>query len=838
MRPLLLRMRGFRSYRTEATFDFRGRSLIGVVGPTGAGKSTLLDAIAFALYGRTPGEGQSPRRLLHATSESAHVELWFESDGEILQVARSIRQRGQGTQVLASFEAVEGEKIETIATAVSEIGSAVEERLGLDFEAFKRSVLLAQNQFAELLTASPSEAEKVLSGLFGFGEIEQMRTLASNRLADLRGELIAAERARESLAEATAKLVIAERELAEATARTEVFDEISEPFESAAQRLDALAVEATGLEAERVRLARLELPVPDAVAAAVDAAATRAERLAATEERRREVAASLEAASEARAAAVDAGLDTRSASILQRRSTLEAHRRVVAEAEAALAEATTAVAATADAAAAADAALAEAGEAVAAAESAEGSARAELDALRLAHTAHTLAGALSVGEPCPVCARTVDALPARERLGVIEDAETILDEAVGALRAARAARDAAAQHHSAATAARDLAAHRSEDAERRLAEAVDRCDALAAEIAADEAALAELLDAVDGDVVEVARARWEETEAAWQQATTLMGGLRDELERLRGEADTLTPLVPVIHTVASHLDFDIPPTDSPEAVATAVDALRGEIARRLGAIETRSRELAEERSGLLAEQVVLLEKVGLTDPAAHPAARAAADVEQARASGLVEERSARVATQEAAVAAAEGVAAEAARLERLVKHLASSGFPQYLLDERRRELAATASDRFRQLSGDRYGIALVDEEIAEQFGLGRGEINRFAIRDHALGGRVRSAGTLSGGETFLASLALALGLATLVAADGGALDAFFVDEGFGSLDADSLDLAMEGIERLVAERPDRLVVVVSHVPEMRERIPDLIVLGRLPGDGGTEVVRA
>jgi exonuclease SbcC len=95
---------------------------------------------------------------------------------------------------------------------------------------------------------------------------------------------------------------------------------------------------------------------------------------------------------------------------------------------------------------------------------------------------------------------------------------------------------------------------------------------------------------------------------------------------------------------------------------------------------------------------------------------------------------------------------------------------------------------------------------------------------------------LSGGETFLASLALALALAEIVSREGGRLDAFFLDEGFGSLDAEHLDLAMRGIERLVATETDRLVVLVSHVPAMREWIEDLIVLDRDGVTGATRVM--
>ena len=86
-------------------------------------------------------------------------------------------------------------------------------------------------------------------------------------------------------------------------------------------------------------------------------------------------------------------------------------------------------------------------------------------------------------------------------------------------------------------------------------------------------------------------------------------------------------------------------------------------------------------------------------------------------------------------------------------------------------------------------------------------------------GTVRPAKTLSGGESFLASLALALGLADVVAAEtGGALlDTLFVDEGFGTLDAETLDEVMNTLDELRAG--GRVVGLVSHVEELRQRIP-------------------
>ena len=158
---------------------------------------------------------------------------------------------------------------------------------------------------------------------------------------------------------------------------------------------------------------------------------------------------------------------------------------------------------------------------------------------------------------------------------------------------------------------------------------------------------------------------------------------------------------------------------------------------------------------------------------------------------------------------------------RLAEDLKPSRFLAFLLEEERAQLADLGSEHFEQLTDGGYRFTQDD---------------RFDILDVNAAGAVRKADSLSGGETFLASLALALGLAEMVARSGGRLDAFFLDEGFGSLDPEHLDRAMDGIGRLVAEDARRLVVVVSHVAEMREAVEDLIVLDKHPVTGDTMVV--
>ncbi|MPM57192.1 Nuclease SbcCD subunit C [bioreactor metagenome] len=104
--------------------------------------------------------------------------------------------------------------------------------------------------------------------------------------------------------------------------------------------------------------------------------------------------------------------------------------------------------------------------------------------------------------------------------------------------------------------------------------------------------------------------------------------------------------------------------------------------------------------------------------------------------------------------------------------------------------------------------------------------------------RPRSPGTLSGGETFYVSLSLALGLADIVRAEAGGvdLDTLFIDEGFGSLDPSTLENVMAVLDGLRAG--GRTVGVISHVADMKDRIPERISVRRRPDGSSTLTVTA
>ncbi|MFE0319299.1 SbcC/MukB-like Walker B domain-containing protein, partial [Streptomyces albogriseolus] len=178
-------------------------------------------------------------------------------------------------------------------------------------------------------------------------------------------------------------------------------------------------------------------------------------------------------------------------------------------------------------------------------------------------------------------------------------------------------------------------------------------------------------------------------------------------------------------------------------------------------------------------------------------ARAAASV---RRLGPLREEYDRVARMAALTA---GTSAENERRMRL---------ESYVLAARLEQVAAAATVRLRRMSSGRYTLVHSDDRT----GRGRSGLGLHVV--DAWTGRERDTATLSGGETFFASLALALGLADVVTDEAGGvrLDTLFIDEGFGSLDDQTLDEVLDVLDSL-RER-DRSVGIVSHVPDLRRRI--------------------
>jgi exonuclease SbcC len=301
-----------------------------------------------------------------------------------------------------------------------------------------------------------------------------------------------------------------------------------------------------------------------------------------------------------------------------------------------------------------------------------------------------------------------------------------------------------------------------------------------------------------------------------------------------------------------------------EAVAAAV-LDRAEVGRLDAVIAAHDRELAVVAAGLGEPEIV-----GLDDALGAELGEGARDGVEVEVEAAVEQRVA-LATERAAETeeAATSIAAEAARARdraersstalvalrqaaavgddaaeraRAIVRLADLASASsavnakgvtlgtYVLLRRFDDVVAAANVRLSVMSSGRYQLESSDEREATSRSRKTGL--SLAIRDHATD-TTRDPGSFSGGETFYASLSLALGLADVVQAEAGGLQlgTLFVDEGFGSLDPTTLDAVMTELGRLSAA--GRVVGIVSHVDELKMRIADRIEVRRLPDGSST-----
>ncbi len=183
MRPLFLSIEGLRSFRAPVEIDFQNRDHVAVIGDTGAGKSSILEAMTYALYGRTTFSGGGNPELMNDTSQRTRVVLRFRVSGGEWEVARALRRTKQGKVQPAGVRLrrtrPEGEMVEQ----VRQVNERVKELLGLDSDAFLRTVVLPQGRFARLLVEDkPSERGEILRQVWPADGIDAVRTAAEEAL--------------------------------------------------------------------------------------------------------------------------------------------------------------------------------------------------------------------------------------------------------------------------------------------------------------------------------------------------------------------------------------------------------------------------------------------------------------------------------------------------------------------------------------------------------------------------------------------------------------------------------------------------------------------------------
>jgi exonuclease SbcC len=485
----------------------------------------------------------------------------------------------------------------------------------------------------------------------------------------------------------------------------------------------------------------------------------------------------------------------------------------------------------------------------------------ELRELRVDGMAAELARGLTPGDPCPVCGGQEHPVPAQPADGWVDEAkERAAQKAVGEAEQARVTAEAARRDAELRVAGlRERVRERTEDSLAvELAQLREDVAALA-ELAGRRARLAAEVESVDAETAQLADQR-AAAERAAATAAAQRRGLEERvaeraarLEAARGDhadvgarrahlvavVDALEGLAEsrtVLAAARDRLDEQRHAVDQAlrKAGFVTVDGARAaarpdrvidDLDRRLSAAEvaeaTERAVLNEpELAGVLPDDEVDVESARLEAEEAQRQAESAFAVLRAATARAAEldRLSGRL---RAAVAELAPVEQEYAELDALTDVVNGRGqnarkmsLRSYVLAARLEEVALAATARLRTMTQGRYSFVHSDEKGARGT---RGGLGLDVLDDYS--GTVRPTKTLSGGESFLASLALALGLADVVAAEtGGALlDTLFVDEGFGTLDADSLDIVMNILDELRAG--GRVVGLVSHVEELRQRIP-------------------
>ncbi|HEX9122354.1 MAG TPA: SMC family ATPase [Actinomycetota bacterium] len=855
MRPIRLAVKGFTAFRDEQVVDFDGLDLVAIAGPTGSGKSSLLDAMTYALFGYVDRVGKQVGQLVSQGQPQMAVSLEFAVGEDRYRVTRRTPAARGATKILLERwrdggwrQAGEG------ADRVREADAMIQDALGLDYAAFTRSVLLPQGTFAEFLVGDAKDRRKILTELLGLELFE--------RLAKLAGEV-----RRASAAEAEAKAALLQTEYAGVT--EEAAHQAEANAERAAEHAGQLAEAEAAVRQAAERWAATARSVSDLRTCAADlhdaadVAAGVAEGLmgvadglrtagATVAELTRSAAAADRDAAKAAAALAKAeaawGPATELAALRVKAERLADLDREVDGCRQELDTARRAQPALAKVQKRAERSHAKAIVGAEAAMQALGSARQTVDDATHADLVAAVRAGVKVGDACPVCGHAVRTLPEAAPTPTLERAKAALakvqqqaEAANEALRQAQTARDQVERD------VRDAAAE-AKRIEKELAKLTTSLDEVSAAVAgsfggklpADPVgALEERLERLGwlDEACAASTSAAAEARQAVADAERRLDALALRAGELRGRLDGLpvSGLLDRAHAAGGDEvrvpDLSMPRTtdDAPRLAEAA-----GDLSESLADLGKRLDDLATVRSG---GEAAFLEQAQAVVGELVPPQVSLADLEKAVAE---ERRSASAAVASARKDAetlrtrlanarqlVEDVAAQrarAARFDALAKELRADRIIAFLQVEALQILAAAGSEHLSQLSGGRYRLAFEDDE--------------FFVVDTWNGEEQRSARTLSGGETFLASLGLALALSEQVRSlsftDKARLDSLFLDEGFGSLDPETLEVVVEAIEQLGGD--GRMVGVITHVQELAIRLPARIEVEKSPRGSRLRVV--
>ena len=871
MKPIQLVLSAFGPYVERTVIDFSAlgeEGLFLIAGDTGAGKTTIFDAISFALYGEASG-GKEKRKSKSFHSDyvsdqtETYVELTFRHRGETWWIRRNLeyqrpakkKKDGMETTTRQAADAqMRNEDTGEEILRMDDVNRRVRELLGLTQDQFTQTVMIAQGDFLKILTASSDERKKLFRDLFHTNLYVDLQ----NRLQEKNRACADEQKALEQVILSAEGKIDPEAEFAER--------EILLSYCGQIQHTDALcALLARLIEQEKAAQEQAKAQKKEAAdqIGALIAAVTEGERVnrdfADWESKRARLAAltagqgEIDAQRAALAAARRAQqLETDEALMRRTLRDMDAQQAALSDAQAALEQA--------------EKALPEAETRMKEAESRGGEIHAllaqakqmedclpvlgEVERLKAAldtqkrelqrlteassrtQAAYTaaqnsyylsqaglLARELKAGQPCPVCGSTAHPCPAQ-----------ITPETV-----TRQALEQAAQRRETAEKAQSDAATRLAANRAALDEREDRLRALKIEADETRQRLAARIDAAHQAAanrqreIDAARSAYQAldkrktaaqsaVDAAQKQLAALEKDLRAQTEAFEQkraahgfEDEASYRLAKRTNADIERLDREIRNYDEQKRTLAAQtheleDKLSGRQRTDLAALQNRRAAALDRQAKAENAEKAMVRKLTLHESAEREIRQANAAIQKKRGKWQI--------IQELYTCCA-GIAAGNPR--------AKLTFEAYVQQYYFRFVVAAANKRLTRLTDGMFTLRVMREAAnrVSQSGLDLEVLDRST-------GQARDVSTLSGGESFLASLALALGLSDAVQSQSGQIrmDAMFIDEGFGSLDENALRSSIDVLLELADGK--RLIGIISHVQELEERIDKQIVVTKTP----------
>ncbi len=854
MRPIELTIEGFRSFKESTTIDFRGRNLVGILGPIGSGKSTLLDAICFALYGKTP-TSQGTRELVNQRSypSQASVQLIFRSqdgNGNLRGwlAERIIRTSSGGGKVgLFTYNLDKSERGGLVVDKAGEMNERIQAILGIDFDGFSRSILLAQGRFAEFLNAPPSQRDVVLKRVFDLQRIDVMRKEAATRLDTSRSRVDALQialdqsvQARSQFDELSTKRTELEKLAIELTGVLEKIKPLAQLVNSLRESYASVEEQIRGMEKLRD-----SLPRADETQILLDRMDESTSKRSSIDELKKQAEIDV-LKTEEQLANVEREIGGKE-EILTRQELIEQVKFTTQSFEQAdqllneknvlcrtfVSEVRKAEQEHRDS----EKQLSEVMDRISTIEKQLLSATEKVNDAERHDKVGALLSELEVGDSCPVCGSEITNVVG---VNVNDDLTQASQQKNDLERQLAEARDIQQQviiSHGAKLAAVEQANQVEETTRNEVVSVQNMLEQYrkefqtaltAAQLHFEESpSLQEMTIIVAHQQNQLIESE-SSLNSANQSLAAVLGELATQLQGDEAMNRQLIVLSNKLSAVAAQMGLEVASEDD-ISTSKSLRLFRDRVREEW---KVRDVDLRKELLSVSSEIAVIDDQITMvmSSVSAHTGNVSREEFDTyyqstkekiSNLNGQLSLLQKQIDSQTEVVRNIDLAKKDMDVFETLRRDLTDSRFVRFLLEAERSELASEASDKYAAMSDDRYRFTNDGD---------------FNILDFAHGGQERSARTLSGGETFLASLSLALGLSEMISRKGGRLDSFFLDEGFGSLDEEHIELAMNGIEQLVNENSDRLVLLVSHVPALRERLEDVIELARDPEDGHTHLI--